>query len=412
MAQATAPKTRSDTHGQPPAAQHLRQAIPSDAPTPMRAAFADPAARAKRHSGVLLSLCLMVAAPMMAAALYLFVFAQDQYASTAGVTIRQDEAGLGADLLGGVSRMIGGSGAAHTDLLYEYIRSQAIVTQIDAEIGLRAHFSVNWPQDPLYALPPVGPIDDLVRFWQRIVRVTYDKTSGMILIETRARDPATAQHLAQLIVRQSERMINQLNVTARADALRDAQSDLNASVARLRRAREAVAEFRARTQIIDPTADMQSRMGVLANLQQQLAQALVEYDLLAQITDGNDTRARQALRRIDVIRQRILEERQTFSQHDVTVRDTDYPRLIAQYESLLVDQEIAQQSYSAAIHALDIARSHAQRQSLYLALFIPPTLSEHAAYPQRGLLVAMTGLFSFLIWAVGLLGYYSLRDRN
>ena len=54
--------------------------------------------------------------------------------------------------------------------------------------------------------------------------------------------------------------------------LRYAEQDLADAVARLKTARESLVRFRTRTQIVDPESDLQGRMGVLASLQQQLAQ--------------------------------------------------------------------------------------------------------------------------------------------
>ncbi len=154
-------------------------------------------------------------------------------------------------------------------------------------------------------------------------------------------------------------------------------------------------------------------MGVLNVLQQQLAEALVENDLLMmQISDNNDPRIRQMQRRIEVVRNRINEERRDFAQQDVTGDDTDYPRLIAQYESLLVDQTFAEATYQAALTAFDAARSNASRQTLYLANFIQPSLAQRAQYPQTIMMIALTAAFMTLIWSIMALVYYSLRDRG
>lgn len=386
----------------------IPQQGPGVVPPPLRPAT-QPAAH---HRGMALALVLCVVLPVVLVSAYLAVAAQDQYASRAGLTIRQDDSASASDLLGGMSQLLGGSGGSHADLLFEYLHSQEIVIQVDAELDLRAHFSQAWPGDPLFALPPEGSIDQLVRFWQRILRVSFDRNTGLLLVEARANDAQYARALIRSIVAASEAMINQLNQQARRDRMRLAEADLEQSIERLRNAREALAEFRARTRIVDPEADLQGRMGVLNNLQQKLAEALVDHDLLALITDANDPRLRQSARRVEVIRARIAEERATFASQDKSVSGSDYPRLIAQFESLLVEQDIAEQGYGAALRALDLARSNAERQSLFVALFIPPTLSQEPAYPQRLFLIGMTALFSLLIWAFGALAFYSLRDRT
>ncbi len=374
---------------------------------------AGPAQIQRRHRGLILSLALVIALPVLATTLYLFTFAQPQYASQVGFTIRQEETGTASELMGGLGTLLGSPAQSNADLLFEFVQSQEIVERINAEFDLRAHYGATWPRDPVFSIWPEATIEDLHWFWNRMVRVTYDKATGLILVQARARDAQSAQTLARMVVSESELMINRLNETARRDSTRNAEADLETALDRLRSARESLAEFRARTQIVDPEADIQGRMVVLNTLQQQLAEALVEYDMLTmQIGDSNDPRLRQMQRRIEVVRNRITEERRTFAEADVTVDDTDYPRLLAQYESLLVDQTFAEATYQAALTALDAARSNAARQSLYLANFIQPSLAQRARYPQNLLIIALTAGFALLIWAILALVYYSLRDRG
>lgn len=390
------------------------QGRPMPAPVPQVVSIAPLASRARprrRHYGLLFSLFLFVVVPVVASAAYLWMLAEDQFASSAGFTIRQEETGSASQLLGGLSQLAGTS-SSNSDLLFEFIQSQMVVEEVNRRIDLIAHYSPTWERDPFYSIWPGATIEDLHWFWRRMVRISHDRSSGLIMIEARARDPQTAQAIAQEIVARSEDMINLLNQSARRDSMSNAERDLVDALARLRSAREAVADFRARTQIIDPAADIQGRMGVLNNLQQQLAQALVDSDLLLQTTDAADPRARIAERRISVIRDRIAQERRSFAQQDVTVGGTDYPSLLSQFEGLRVDEEFAQESYRAALTALEGARSNAERQQIYLATFIRPTLAERSSYPQRPLLVALTAFFAFMIWSVLALVFYSLRDRG
>lgn len=374
----------------------------------------EPAKLRKRHYGLLISLVAVIILPLLLTIGYLYIFAEDQYASNTGFTVRTEETSSASDLVGGLSAFMGGGGGTtNTDVLYEFMQSQEIVQRIHDRIDLTTHYSQTWSGDPVFSIWPDASIEDLLWYWRRIVRISYDKASGLIDMQVRARDPQTAQAIARAVVEESEQMINALNEAARRDSTANAQRDLDEALLRLRTAREALAEYRARTQIVDPMADIQGRMGVLNNLQQQLAEALVDYDLLSEVvTTDSDPRVRQALRRIEVIRARISEERRNFATQDVTVFDTDYPYLIAQFESLRVDQEFAEQTYRAALTALDSARSNAARQSLYLATYIRPTLSTRAEYPQRLTLIGLTAMFLILAWSIMALIYYSIRDRG
>ena len=115
-----------------------------------------------------------------------------------------------------------------------------------------------------------------------------------------------------------------------------------------------------------------------------------------------------------MIRARIADERQSFATetNSSSPGGEDYPSLLAEYEGLVVDREFAEESYRAALAALDIARAKASRQSRYLATYVTPTRAETAEFPQRWALAGITGLFLLLGWSIMALVYYSIRDRQ
>lgn len=376
----------------------------------------------RRHWGILASFLLVVLIPTVLIAAYLALLAEDQYRSTTGFIVRQDEGNSSASVLGGLSQFVGGSVSSDGDVLYEFVQSQGLISSIDETLDIRGHYAQHWPRnyglglltgDPVFSIWPDASIEDLIEYWQRMVRVSFDQGTGLIEVQVLAFDPRMAQAIGEEILTQSQIMINALNDTARADAMRYALADLETSLTRLKAARETMTQFRSRTRIVDPLADLQGRMGVVTNLQQQLAEALIQFDLLQQTANTNDPRVAQAERRIEVIQERILSERENFSgtTSDSAVAE-DYPVLLAEYESLLVDREFAEEAYRLALSAVELARSNATRQSRYLATFVAPTLPETAEFPRRLVLGGLAGLFLTLLWGVGALVYYSIRDRQ
>ncbi|WP_147457567.1 sugar transporter [Paracoccus alkanivorans] len=415
-------QTRDEKQPGPPKALQdpAQQKAASDqqagrAPSPGRPV--PPPARAARmrlrHWRLLASFVVMVAMPIAVLVIYLWSVALDQYSSVAGFTVRKEEGGNTSELIGGLAQIAGSSLSSDSDILYEFIHSQSLVRTIENEVGLIEHYSDYWDEDPVFALWRDPSIEDLEWYWRRIVRVSYDANSGLIEVRVLAFTPEKAQEIAQAIVRQSEDMINRLSEQAREDAMRYARNDLEEVVERLKRAREALTAFRSRTQIVDPEADLQGRMGVMNNLQQQLATALVDYDLLLETTHENDPRLAQGRRRIEVIRERIAQERKSFATRSAedTPDGEDYPSLIAEYEGLVVDREFTEETYRASLAALDLARANAQRESRYLATYIQPTLAESSEYPRRFTIAGLCGLFLLLSWSVLALVYYSIRDR-
>lgn len=379
-----------------------------------------PAAAAvkRRHRGLLYSLAAVVLIPLFVTALYLGLVARNQYASTVGFTVRQEDGTSGAtSLLGGLSQFVGTSGGSRdSDILYEFIQSQEIVSDISQRIDLVGLYSKNWPWDPVFALSPNASIEDLLRYWQRMVRISYDQSAGLIEVRVLAFSPEDAQKIASEVVRESQKMINDLNTTAREDTMRYALEDLDTSLSRLKTAREAMTQFRTRTQMVDPASDLAGRMGVLNNLQQQLAQSLIDRDLLRDQkgSPGDDPRLDQANRRIDVIRQQIVKERQSFTSAtgEPNSLPENYPNLISEYERLNVDQQFAEETYRAALAAVDVARANAARQSRYLAAYVRPTLPETSEFPRSWVILGLMALFLTLAWAIAAMVFYSIRDRR
>lgn len=394
------------------AARQLQQQLDEQPSFPV----ARPAQMRRRHWGVLASFALMVLAPLAAVIFYLVAIAEDQYVSTAGFIVRSQDTVASSETLRGLGGLLGGgSTASDSDVLYAFIQSQEIVDQVEARVGLRAHFSSHWPDDWAFALRPGSSLEELTEYWGRILGISYESGSGLIEVEAAAYDPEMAQAITTAVVAASQDRINALNEQAREDAMRYARADLEEALERLKAAREAMTQFRTRTRIVDPQADIQGRMGVMNNLQQQLATALVDYDLLRGTLSPDDPRLKTAARTISVIRERINIERTSFASSDNTENGAvgeDYPSLIAEFERLTVDQSYAEEVYRAALAALEVARDEASRQSRYLATYVKPTLAESSTYPNRPVMAGLAGLILLMVWSIVVLVFYSIRDRS
>lgn len=359
-----------------------------------------------RHHLVALSLLVVVALPLLISSAYLWGFAKDQYASTVGFSVRREDSGGATDFLGGLSGLTKSS-SSDTDILYEYLRSQKLVADMDARMNLRALWSKP-TGDPVFVLDANGSIEDLVDYWKRMVKTSYDGATGLIEVRVLAFEPADATGIAQALLDESARMINQLSAVARDDAVRFAREELTVAEDRLRAAREAMTSFRVSNQIVDPATDFQAQAGLVGTLENQLAEAQIEIDLLADAGDA-DPRLVQARRRAEVILARIAAER---SKVGADGGQKDYAALAGDYERLLVDREFAEQSYVAALSAFDAARAESQRTSRYLAAHVLPTTAEVSRYPERLVILGLLGLFLMLLWSIVTLVVYSVKDRR
>lgn len=397
--------------GQPALLDEPAIAAPSEPLEPV-APTASASRFRRRHFFILFSFLIMVVVPTGVTVWYLWARAVDQYVSHVGFSVRSEEQSSAIDsFLGPLD--LSSSGASDADILYEFIQSQDLVARLDAKLDLRKIWSRADPRiDPIFSYHPPGLIEDLVDHWRRKVRINYDSGTGLIELEVLAFTPQDAQTIAREIYAESTKTINELSAIARADTSRYAREELAQAVDRLKQARAVLTQFRNRTQIVDPSIDVQGQMGLLTTLNQQLAEELIELDFLRKITRETDPRIARAETIVKVIEARIEKEKRKLGFGEVSGGDDAFATLVGQYESLVVDREFAEQTYTAALAAFDAAQAEARRQTRYLAAHVRPTLAEKSQYPQRVTLLALILLFSFLTWAMTVLVIYSLRDRH
>lgn len=403
--------------GAGPTVQTVGPAIaPAVAPAAMQPGpTRPPAHRAvvrSRHRLAVTTLLLFVLLPVLLLGGYLYNFAQDQYASETGFSVRKEEGAASMEMFGGLTQLTG-SASTDAEILYDFILSQDLVAQLDKDLDLVSIYGRNYESDPLFSLMSGANIERKMTYWQRMMTIRYNEATGIIRLEVRAFSPEEAQKVAAAVLGYSSLMINRLAEVAREDATRYARTELARAADRLKEVRQAITAYRSRNQLVDPIADIEGQQGLLNNLQGQLAESLIELDVLRGGGNDADPRIGQIERRIEVIERRIEDERSKFGVGvDGAAKSDDYAAIVAEYESLVVDRTVAEEQFRSATMIFEAAQAEANRKSRYLAAHVEPTLAQGALYPKSATILALTMFFLLLGWSLALLVYYSIRDRR
>ncbi|WP_424930078.1 sugar transporter [Amaricoccus tamworthensis] len=366
------------------------------------------AAPRPRHRVAMASFVLVVLAPFLVAVWYLFTRAADQYHSDMAFSIRSEESSAASAGLLGALTQIGGGTASDADILFEFIRSPEIVREIDAEIDLRAIYN-RAENDPFFTLGDDPSIEALQAHWERMLDVSLNSAAGIVQVQARAFTPEDARLIASTVLEHSSDLVNRLAQQAREDAVRFAREELAEAEETLRQYRQDLTDFRRQYNIVDPTADVAGQVGLLSALQEQLAAALVDRDVILSYAAESDQRVIQANRRITAITEQIEEERSSL---DLTGLPGSLPDVVGRYEELRVNLEFANAAFTQTLAGLAAARAEARRQSRYLAAHVEPTLAESSLYPRRFVLSGLTGLFLLMGWSIFLLIFYNVRDNR
>ncbi len=360
-------------------------------------------------SPFVLSFIALVLLPIMVAAVYLFVIATDQYVSEFRFSLssidppRLDPLSL---LAGNASHSPAGM---ESQIVVQYITSRAIVDQLDASLDLRRMFSP--PEADWWArLPRPTSIEALVLYWRGQVDPFYDPANGTVVVRVRAFTPAEALQLAKAIVAGSEQLVNELSARARHDTVRNAEAEVAQAEARLKTVLADIRAFRDREGLIDPGKTAEATGPLAARLRDELVRTNADLTTLKSYM-RDDAPAVKVLK----ARIRSIETQQRVVAHDLTdpdrSRNDTLSRQLGSYEQLESERRFAEAAYQHALQGLDQARANADRQQVYIASFVPPSLPEEALYPRRWRTLGVVALIAFALWAIGGLAVQSIRDH-
>lgn len=371
-------------------------------------------ARPQRRRRIMLALSffLFVAVPVALGSVYYGVIASDRFVAGSGFAVRGINAGSGLDGIGALTGLAAtGSTTSDSYIILKYLRSRDVVDRLETDLHLRQAFSAG-ETDWLSRMDPALPIEEFVLYWNKMIRTTFDPTSGVVTFEVESYSAQDAERIATLVLRYTQELVNSLSEQARVDAVRFAESEVVRAESRLRAALASQREFREQEQSLNPAATAQIDIELLGALQSRLIDIRARISAISGSIDA-DAPSMTALRRqAEALEAQIAERGADIGG---AARAGGIPGgmsgLLAVYETIEVEKNFAQQAYASALASLEQARVDADRQQRYLAVYSLPALPQAAIYPQRALNILMLTLIAVGLWGIGTLVVYSVRDH-
>lgn len=330
------------------------------------------AARRRRFPVRLLSFVVVVLFPAGLAAVYYFLIAADQYVAEFRFALRTVEpvrTEIGGILQGSVAPSpIGVDSYA----IVQYLGSRDVIDDLGKSLDLREMFS-RPEADWLARLQLPVSIEELVRYWKGQVDAFYDITNGTIVVRARAFTPDDALRLAQAILASAEQLVNDLSARARHDTLSNSEKEARRAERRLQTALARLREFRDREGIIDPRKTADATQALAGRIRDEIVRADTELSTVKHYMRADAPSVRMLEARIQSLQTQL---------HSVESEVTDtqksqsevLSRVMGSYERLESDRSFAEKAYQHALEALDRARINADRQQVYIAGFVQPSL--------------------------------------
>lgn len=171
---------------------------------------------------------------------------------------------------------------------------------------------------------------------------------------------------------------------------------------------------------MDPVEGAKLAVQLVAGMEQELAKLNADLEVARSQMAEDTPRIRVIKTQISALESRIEAEKQRLgsgtagaktARMSLDLSASDVSGRLQLHEKPELEREFGERTYAAALASLEKARIDATGKQRYLAVFIEPTLSQMAQYPNRLLgafLVFLGGLF---LWGMGTLLYYNIRDR-
>jgi capsular polysaccharide transport system permease protein len=351
----------------------------------------------------------LVLLPTVIVALYYVLVASPVFVSEAHFTVRSQAggavtSGLLSGIFGGVSDTIATQDIA---IVSDYIQSRDIMQKLDAELGLRPHFSD--PQIDFWArMEASDPAEDFLDYYQDKIEVLMNETTGIISLKTKAFNPDTAKAMADQILGYSETLVNDLSKQITRDSVAFAESEMQRAEQRLREAAEKLTEYRNLTNILDPTQKTGAVMGIVTTLESNLAAARAERDQLLSYLRDNSAEVVAVNARIKALEEQVRIENQRLTGKE----KVELSAILQDYERYTLDKEIAHQVYTSTLASLETARNEAARKQLYLVTFVRPSRAESAEEPKALWNTATVFVALTLLYILAKLIIATIKDHS
>lgn len=373
---------------------NVNPAFPVDAETPERRSTLS-AWLSKRRWFI-----LFVIGPTLLAAVYYGLVASDVYISESRFVIKSpDQKRSQMSTLANLVQTTGmSSGQEQTNEVLTFVRSRDALKGLEKIPGIRDQYSTR-DADMFSRFPGLfadNSFESLFKYYSDMVDARYDSDAGTAIIKVRAFTPQDAYAINAHLLDLSEGLVNRLNGRAQTKGITEAQKQLDLATDRAKTARVALTQYRNAQAIIDPGKQAVGVLEISNTMIAERATLQAQLDLMQRVAPRNPS--------IPALRNRIKAISVQIGTQDSRVVGTGsgIASKMGGYENLLVEQEFATESMTAANAALVQARAEAQRQQFYLERVVDPNVPDRPLLPNRlmgVLIVAAVALcLYFIAW--------------
>ena len=321
---------------------------------------------------------LIVALPAVVSGIYYFLLASDRYVVEVMFTVRGVKGAQG----GGLSSLFRTFGITRAEddtyAVIDFILSRDGVRKLDERCSLQPIFG--GPGVDIFSSYPRpwrgDSYEALYEYYLNRVEAWYESKGGTVTLRVSAFRAEDAEKVARELLRLSEELVNQINGRAQADAIKNAELELQRAESRVVEAQRKITSFRNSEFMLDPQADSLKLAELVTRLKGELADTQRQLNETLQGQPSNPV--------IQSLRSHITALQNQIATEGAKIAGgaTPLASKIEVYQRLTLDRGFADRDLGIAISALQTARQEARRQQLYIETVVSPHKPDEAIEPR------------------------------
>ncbi|WP_166416598.1 capsule biosynthesis protein [Cochlodiniinecator piscidefendens] len=338
----------------------------------------DIAKRRRRKLVLLLArLAFFVFLPTALAGYYYYNIASPLYATVSKFQIQKaDNTGTGAgSLLGGSSL----ANITESISVQAFLQNRSALVRLDQEAGFIEHFSGD-NIDPLQQLEQDSSLEDAYSLYSKYVLISFDPTEGIIGMEVSAATPEASEEFSRVLISLAEEHVDSMSQRVRTDQMSGARESAEEAEQKLEDAQRHVVALQEQYNVISSDTTVGLITGQISALQSRLTEERLSLAELEANTNPNQARINPMRGRISNLETMIAEEQSKLTE---TYREgRSLAGITGELEIARSQVEIRMALVGQAAQSLDIARTEAERQALYLVESVSPVPPDEPTYPR------------------------------
>jgi capsular polysaccharide transport system permease protein len=218
-----------------------------------------------------------------------------------------------------------------------------------------------------------------------------------------------AHEIGKFLINKGEEQMNNLGKRLADEQVRFLEQQVGVLNTRFEESRKGLLDYQNEQGLFSPTGTVESINAVVASLEAQLTELKAKKTTLASFQSQTSPEVVRITTEIESLKEQIDLERARMAQSSGGALNV----ISSEYQTLELKAKFAQESYSAALAALENTRIEAARKLKQVSILQEPTLPEYPVEPERmrnSIMFAVVVIFLTLIMQMLILIIKEHRD--